>query len=67
MDEEPPEAGEESGETVGTGLRAGPRRGGGTRLGAPSRLARGGKLGGQGLGEARRVANDRFGRRALGA
>lgn len=52
MAEDLSEAGEESGETVGTGLRAGARRGGGTRLGAPSRLVRGRKLSGQGLGEA---------------
>lgn len=38
MAEEPPEVGEESGETVGTGLRARAWRGGGTRLGAPGRF-----------------------------
>ena len=38
MAEELPEAGEESGEPVGTGLRARAWRGGGTRLSAPCRF-----------------------------
>ena len=51
MAEELPETGEESGETVGTGLRARAWRGGGTRLGAPCRFGGAAGRAGPVLGE----------------